>query len=141
MKKSLVLGAASLLFMSSVLLPANSMTAEVAPAQKTQMQRVAEELNLDFTLINATGYDIESIQISPASEKEWGDNILEDVLADGDGVDISFHPEADAAKWDMQITWSDGGDRVYWYNLNLTEISEITLKYNEDTGKTTAITK
>jgi hypothetical protein len=143
MNKSLVLGAVSFLFVSSLLLPANSMTQAPAPTVtvKNQAQAVDSDVNLDFTLVNATGYDIEAIQVSPASAKNWGDNILEEVVADGDSVDISFHPEATAKKWDLQITWSDGGEQVYWYNLDLSAISKITLKYNEETGKTTAITE
>lgn len=143
MNKSIVLGAVSFLFVGSLLLPANSMAPAAAPTVtvNNQAQPVDSDVNLDFTLVNATGYDIEGIQIGPASAKTWGDNILEEVLADGEGVDISFHPEASAKKWDLQITWSDGGEQVYWYNLNLSEISKITLKYNADTDKTTAITE
>ncbi|MGV3525103.1 MAG: hypothetical protein ACO1RX_12805 [Candidatus Sericytochromatia bacterium] len=98
-----------------------------------------DELNLDFTLVNATGYDIAEVRIGPASEESWGENILEEGLADGEEVELSFHPDADAALWDIRITWDDGSGSVYWRKLNLTEISRLTLKYDDESGKTTAI--
>ena len=105
-------------------------------SQALQAEAVAE-LNLDFVLTNATGYDISGIQISPTSEEDWGKNILKGKLKDGGSAEISFHSEADAEYWDLQITFSDG-EKVYWTELNLTEISQLTLYYDEESGETSA---
>lgn len=54
---------------------------------------LAEAPNLDFVLINRTGYDIENIYVAPTAQKTWGDDIMgRDLLEDGESVEISFDP-------------------------------------------------
>lgn len=104
---------------------------------------LAESL-LDFTLVNKTGYAIKEIYIAPSSQEEWTDedqNVLPRSLEDEESVDITFHPKAKAEKWDLKIVWVDGGDAVEWLGFDLTEISKITLFYDEKTEKTTAETE
>ena len=98
----------------------------------------AEELNLDFQLVNSTGYSIKEVFIAPTSTTEWGDNILKAALKDGETLKVSFHPKATATKWDLRIVWEDDGKAVMWTDYKLTDIEKITLKYDEDTEKTTA---
>ena len=102
------------------------------------------ELNLDFELVNATGYDIKEIYIAPTSQEEWSaeDKVqLPGVLKNEGSVDLTFHPKNTAAKWDLKIVWAEEGDPVEWRDLNLSEISKITLFYNEKTDTTTAETE
>jgi hypothetical protein len=97
--------------------------------------------NLDFTLVNQTGYSIKEIYIAPSSQEEWEatDKVeLPRSIKDEESVDIEFNPKAEASKWDLKIIWVDGGDAVEWLGFNLTEISKITLLYNEKTEETTA---
>jgi hypothetical protein len=98
----------------------------------------AEELNLDFKLVNSTGYSIKELYIAPTSTTEWGTNILKKTLADGEVLEVTFNPEATAARWDLRIVWEDDGKAVFWTGYKLTDIEKITLKYNEETEKTTA---
>jgi hypothetical protein len=71
-----------------------------------------------------------------------GDNLLSEPLESNEAVEIKFNPKAArVAKWDLMITWVDGGDRVYWRGYNLSQISKITLKYNRSTEETTAATE
>ena len=100
----------------------------------------AEELNLDFTLINSTGYGIKEIYIGPSSQDDWGKNIIKKPLKDGEKLDITFHPEAAAVKWDVKIVWVDPGNPVQWLGLKLTEIKTLQLFYDEKTDKTSAKT-
>lgn len=104
----------------------------------------AENSQLDFTLVNKTGYDIKEIYIAPSSQEEWdsSDKVsMPGALKDDASVDIVFHPKAKAAKWDLRIVWVDGGDAVEWSGFDLTEISKITLFYDDKTEKTTAETE
>jgi hypothetical protein len=103
----------------------------------------AEELDLDFSLVNSTGYTIKEVYIAPNSSDEWGSNIMEKgtVLKDGQVLKITFHPKATAAKWDLRIVWADDGKAVVWHGYKLTDIEKITLKYDEATDKTTAVTE
>ncbi len=100
--------------------------------------------NLDFTLVNKTGYAIKEVYIAPSSQEEWTEedkNVLPRTLKDGEGLDLTFHPKQTAPKWDLKIVWVDGGDAVEWIGFDLTEISKITLFYNDKTEKTTAETE
>lgn len=101
----------------------------------------AEELNLDFKLVNSTGYSIKEIFVAPTSTTEWGDNIIKAPLKDGEVLDVAFHPKATATKWDLRIVWEDDGKAVIWTDYKLTDIEKITLKYDEASGKTTAKTE
>ena len=107
------------------------LTALVFPA-------AAQALDLDFELVNGTGYAIKEIYISPATVNNWQENILSEPMADETSGKVTFSPEADAEKWDMKIVWVDEGEDVFWKNLDLSKISKLTLRYNADTDETTA---
>ncbi len=83
----------------------------------------------DFTLHNKTGVEIHKLHISPHSADEWGEDILgKDTLANGESLDITFHRKEKAAHWDLRVEDSEGHS-IEWENLNLIEISEVTLYY------------
>ena len=100
--------------------------------------------NLDFVLINKTGYDISDIYVAPTTEREWGEDIMgQDILENGESVEISFDSGETAHKWDMYVTWDgyEADHDVFWIGLDLSKISEIELYYDANTGKTWAKTK
>ena len=104
----------------------------------------ASNEELDFTLVNKTGYDIKQVYIGPSSNKDWTDDM--EVLKgraykDGTPLDIKFHPKTTATRWDIKVEWADGDAPVEWYEMNLTKIEKITLKYDRASGKTTAETE
>jgi len=83
----------------------------------------------DFTLVNATGVEINSVYVSPHNSNEWGDDILgRDTLPDGESVDITFDRQERAAKWDLRVE-DKQGNSIEWENLNLLQISKVTLHY------------
>ncbi|HVG34420.1 MAG TPA: hypothetical protein VM911_15225 [Pyrinomonadaceae bacterium] len=83
----------------------------------------------DFTVVNETGVEINKLFVSPHSAKDWQEDVLgQDTLADGDSVNIHFSRSERAAKWDLRIEDSDGNG-IEWANLNLLEISKVTLHY------------
>ena len=88
----------------------------------------AQNAELDFKLINQTGSTIVSIYIAPHDSDQWGDDVMsEDVLANNASVDITFHPKAKAALWDLRIE-DKAGSPVEWESLDLTKIEELTIK-------------
>ena len=94
---------------------------------------------LDFKMKNDTGYDIEMVMVDPASSDEWSGNILDQpILADGDTADVTFTGDPESCKWDIRVEWADDDEPVVWRDLNLCQISKITLKYDEKSGETTA---
>ena len=99
----------------------------------------AEGGKQDFMLHNETGVEIHNLYVSPHGEDEWGEDILgRDTLASGQSVEITFSPKEKAANWDLKVTDQDGNS-IEWENLNLMEISEVTLHFNN--GKGTAEVK
>jgi hypothetical protein len=93
----------------------------------------------DFTLRNKTGVEIHALHISPHSTDEWGEDILgQDTLAVGASLEIKFGRKEKAAKWDLRIE-DEKGNSLTWENLNLLEISEVTLHFKD--GKAWADTK
>jgi hypothetical protein len=93
----------------------------------------------DFTLHNNTGVEIHKLFISPHDTNEWEEDILgKDTLADGESLEIHFSRKETTKLWDLKIVDKEGTG-IEWENLNLLEISEITLHYKD--GKATAEVK
>lgn len=118
--------------------PASSPAASNSDAGKTDKGSNEE---LDFTLVNKTGYAIKKILVGPTSTKEWSDDmeILKGrAFADGATMDIKFNPKLTASKWDLKVEWADGSDSEQWLDLDLSKIEKLTLRYDKATDKTTA---
>ena len=93
----------------------------------------------DFTLVNSTGVEIHALYVSPADKNEWGKDILgKDTLASGQTAEITFSPKEEAENWDLRVEDSKGNS-IEWTDLDLTEISKVTLHYED--GKATAETE
>jgi hypothetical protein len=87
----------------------------------------AQNIFLDFTLINKTGVDIYELYISPSDAEYWEDNIIgSDPLEHNTYVDIEFSPYAASDFWDIMIVDYEGTS-VIFEQLNLTDILELTL--------------
>lgn len=83
---------------------------------------------LDFRLENRTGINIHAIFISSHDSEDWGEDIMEDdILRDGEDLDIEFHPKAGAKLWDLRIEDKDG-DSVEWEAIDPTKFEILTLK-------------
>lgn len=95
---------------------------------------------MDFTLVNGTGYTINEVYISPSEVEEWGDNILNAVMPNGSYATVTFNPAADdIAEWDLMVVWDDDSPNTYWRGLTLAEIHKITLKYDREADETSAV--
>ena len=96
----------------------------------------------DFTLTNRTGYDIESVFITPSRSKSWGqDRLGRSILLNGRSRDMIFNKYGSVCIYDMKIHWEGYGedeDRT-WENIDLCSIQKITLRYNRSTDVTTAV--
>jgi hypothetical protein len=93
----------------------------------------------DFTLINSTGVVINKLFISPHDKDDWEEDILgQDTLPSGKSLDIKFNRDEKADMWDLRVEDTQG-NAIEWENLKLTEISKVTLHY--ENGKATAETE
>jgi hypothetical protein len=93
----------------------------------------------DFTLDNATGYDLKNLYIGPTSSNDWGDDILgQDTLVNGQSVEIHFPGgRGETCQWDLKVTYNDDTSHE-WRDVNLCAISSVTIHYDEGTHTTSA---
>ena len=95
----------------------------------------------DFTLINRTGYDIESVYVSPSRSTNWGSDRLGDrVLADGRSLLVEFSKGNRDCIYDIKVHWVgyDESEDTTWQRIDLCSIHRITLRYNRRTNVTSA---
>jgi hypothetical protein len=117
----------------------NTNSAAPSNANSTATAPAAAEGQQDFTLHNKTGVVIDKLFVSPSDKDDWQEDVLgQDTLADGQSVEIKFHPKEKAAKWDIKVVDSEDNS-IEWHDLNLMEISEVTLHF--ENGKGTAEVK
>jgi hypothetical protein len=119
--------------------PSTSNTTNTASTNASSSTAPSEEGKQDFTLVNSTGVEINSLYISPHDTNDWEEDILgRDTLPSGETVNIKFHRSEKAAMWDLRVE-DKQGNSIEWENLNLLEISKVTLHY--ENGKATAETE
>lgn len=93
----------------------------------------------DFSLVNATGYEIAELYVAPSQSADWQEDVLgQDVLGDGQQANISFSRNSDTCHWDLKVVYSDDNTTAEWGGVNLCELSVVTIKYNADSGETSA---
>jgi len=93
----------------------------------------------DFTIVNKTGYPLKHIFVSESKSNSWDEDVLgRDILNDGEEFELSFGKAEKTCKWDMKVAYDDGETAV-WENLDLCQISKLTLKWNKNTGVTSAM--
>ncbi|MEO1084350.1 MAG: argininosuccinate lyase [Acidobacteriota bacterium] len=84
----------------------------------------------DFTLVNQTGGEIYRVFISETANDDWEEDILgEDVMPDGDRLDVSFSGRS-ACLWDV-VVMDDAENSVTWTGINLCEVSVVVLRCND----------
>lgn len=93
----------------------------------------------DFALINATGYPIRELYVSPSKSQSWGEDQLgRNVLANGSKKNLKFGDAANCMQ-DMQVMFDDDESKVVWENIDLCVVNSLTLKYNRTSGAVTAV--
>ena len=81
----------------------------------------------DFTLVNNAGHTVMTINVSPSNSDQWGPDILgQDVVANGESVEISFERGDEQCLWDLRATYDDG-DTTDSRGVNLCEVATVTL--------------
>lgn len=94
----------------------------------------------DVTVVNGTGYSIKFLGFNNPGDNDWSENELDEVLRNGDSVDVEFDTDDQGCKWNIRVDWADPGyPGVVWKNVDLCSISKITLHYDRSTD-TTSIT-
>jgi hypothetical protein len=101
----------------------------------------AQQAKQDFTLVNKTGYDISEIYLSAAKSDSWEDDLLadeDDNFGDGESKAVHFLSKVKTCLWDLKVVYDDDDSSAIWHDINLCEVSKITLRYNARSGETKA---
>src|SRR5262249_37332309 len=100
---------------------------------------LAQSAKQDFTLVNATGYELKALFVSPSKADSWGEDILgQDVLEDGKAANIHFSPKASTCKWHLKVVYTDDDSTAIWQSINLCEVDKITIHYDRKNDVTRA---
>ena len=81
-----------------------------------------KEQSVHVTLYNQSGHDITSVCITPASSDDWGENFLDETLADGNGVTIGLgtYKESEVpTEWNILVYGEEN------YILYETDVDEV----------------
>lgn len=98
----------------------------------------AQAENLDFTLVNRTGYVINEIYVSAAGRKSWEEDVMgRDALGEGESVRINFDRGEQDCLWDLKVVYEDE-EEAEWGRLDLCELSKLTLHYDRNKSSTWA---
>ena len=99
----------------------------------------ADDAKQDFKLVNATGYELKALYVSPSKSDDWEDDILgQDTLDDGQAVNVHFSPKAHTCKWDLKVVYSDDNSSAVWNDIDLCSVEKITIHYDRKNDVTKA---
>ncbi len=81
----------------------------------------------NFSVVNATGHIVVTLNVSPSSQSEWGPDILGvDVLQPGQTAQIVFDRAESECNYDLRATYDDG-DTSDMRNVNLCQVGTVNL--------------
>ena len=92
----------------------------------------------DFTVVNRTGYPIQTIHVTEAGSRDWGNDVMgRETLQPGERVDIAFDRGTRVCRWDLMVEYRDRTQAV-WRGLNLCDTSRVALFWDGRTRETVA---
>ena len=84
--------------------------------------------NLDFIILNRTGQTIVELNISPAGEESWSDNLLHyPEVPDQERAAASYSRDVELCRWDIRVRYQ-GGSRQSWPAVNLCDTVRVELR-------------
>jgi hypothetical protein len=115
------------------------LTAPLAVAALLFAPLASAQTPLDFTLENRTGYTLKEIYISPSKKDNWGNVINKSPIKDGADYAMKAKATAKVQKYDLKAVYADGAGSPVWYDLDPTQFSRLTLKWDKEKKKTVAV--
>lgn len=81
----------------------------------------------NFSVVNATGHVVMTLNVSPTTENEWGPDILgSQVLQNGQTAQVVFDRAEAQCNYDIRATYDDG-DTTDMRNVNLCQVGTVNL--------------
>ena len=97
------------------------------------------EAKQDFTLVNKTGYELSEIYVSPSKSNNWQDDVLsDDTLDDGESLNVHFSNSGKICNFDIKVVYTEDDSSAVWHDIDLCEVSKVTIRYNRKTDTTSA---
>ena len=94
----------------------------------------------DVTVVNGTGYGIKFLGFNNPGDDDWSDNELGETLPNGRSVFVKFNTADQGCVWNFKIEWADPGyPGVLWRDVDLCQISKLTLHYDRGSNKTSYV--
>ena len=91
----------------------------------------------DFVLVNATGYTLKEVYVSPSSYRWWDSNLLTAPLKDKKSASIRFFPLTIATSWDLKVVWAQPAwEPLEWKGFTLASLDKLVLHCDRKTGRT-----
>jgi hypothetical protein len=112
-------------------------TAAPAPAPAENQAEAGEEgaapsaavgtARQNFSVVNGTGHTVQTLNVSPTTEDEWGPDILgTDVLQNGQTAQVTFDRAETQCVYDIRATYDDG-DTTDVRGVNLCQVGTVNL--------------
>jgi hypothetical protein len=81
----------------------------------------------NFSVVNATGHIVVTLNVSPTTEEEWGPDILgTQVLQAGQTAQVVFDRAESQCNYDIRATYDDN-DTTDMRNVNLCQVGTVNL--------------
>lgn len=103
----------------------------------TAMHSHAQDVR-DFTVINASGYDIKFVGVNKPGDEIWNENEVKGVLRAGESLPVKFRA-ADGTNcvWNIKIRWSQDNSTDRINGVDLCKYQTVTITYDDKTNQTT----
>jgi hypothetical protein len=99
----------------------------------------AQDAKQDFQLVNKTGYELKALYVAPSKSDDWQEDVLgQDVLGDGQTVNIHFNSKTKTCNFDLKVTYSDDDSNAVWEKIDLCTVEKITIHYDRKNDVTRA---
>jgi len=96
-----------------------------------QNGNVSAQNEVNFTLVNKTGFDLIDIYISPAGQNQWGEDLFLGTFNNFEAKDFTFTTAEKICQYDLKVVKLDSTDLIF-KNVNLCKMLIVTLLYDFD---------
>lgn len=115
-----------------------------ANAALDSLDAAPESMTVNVEIVNNTGVDIYALALSPANSEDWGDNLIEEIIYDGESVAGDLEFTADTLVWDILIQDSEGTQLTFMgvdFSPASVDGAQLTLSYTDAGEYVAEVTK
>lgn len=95
---------------------------EAGVGEEEAVKGEVQSITVPIEIVNQTGVDIYALALSPANDEDWGENLITEVIADGESVEGELVFTADTLVWDILIQDSEE-NQLTFMGVDFTEAS------------------